>query len=69
MDINAGLLTLLGELKATLIEKDKQIETLVQTNNSLAGRIQELNHQVQFTEGKIKEMIQNTNESLVNPVS
>lgn len=42
MDINSGLLTLLGELRVQVEEKTQQIGNLVQVNNDLAQDTQNL---------------------------
>ena len=41
MDLNAGLLTLIGEQRVSLFEKDKHIENLVKINNDLAQELQD----------------------------
>jgi hypothetical protein len=39
MDINVGLLTLIGELKVSSLEKDEKIANLVNINNELVDNL------------------------------
>lgn len=53
MDLNAALLTLIGELKMLVHEKDKHVENLVSINSQLA---QELQNEKQLNSKLVEEV-------------